>query len=55
MTNTELDSLVQRLITEAGLDKNQNMPARLYVPTLQTLVAGISYRLGNAAPLRRAA
>lgn len=55
MSTQQLDQLVQRLIDESGLNKNANMPASEYVPTLRTLVAGISYRLGNATPLQRAA
>ena len=55
MNDTQLDQLVQRLIDESGLNRKTNMPAREYVPTLRTLVAGISYRLGNATILQRAA
>jgi hypothetical protein len=48
MSIEQLDQLVQRVVTQAGLEKAASLPPAAFVPALTSLVAGISYRLGNA-------
>jgi hypothetical protein len=55
MSHEELDQLIQRIVHQAGLDRNPHLPASEFGPALTNVVAGISHRLGNVARAQRAA